>query len=876
MSQLYGGSRKKTGQNVKVVVRVRPMANEESNSNQIIVSCNPPQEIQAKDKKYTFDRVFSANSSQTDIYNYVIKPMVNDVLAGYNCTVFAYGQTGSGKTYTMTGGDPDAANNNFEYLIDERSGCIPRIATHIFEQLGLMNICGFSVKVSFLELYNEEVRDLLNNDISTSSLNLYIDLKGSVYIQHLNEVDVFNSKDIYELIRKGTLKRRTASTLLNNHSSRSHSVFTITVSTQEITATGLEVLKTGKINLVDLAGSENIAKSGAKDKRVQEMANINRSLLTLGRVITLLAENNKHIPYRESKLTRILQDSLGGNCKTCIIGTVCPALSSFEETLNTLEYASRARNIKNNPVLNKHEAKTQMIQDLTNEIEKLKKDLEAERSRHSGVYVAKDNWDQLNQELSMKSNILSHKNSAIANLTSRIEELETVREIKTKQHENMLQIFQKTKQRLKDQKVSMLKQEYALKYYLNTLEENHNTASDLVQKLTNDRNVLQNKLESQYHNQHANEKIIKHQSSAIGNTINSALMSVEAITNMWQDYQSDSKVMFESAITKLNNDTTDVIKNWTTAVQPKIHSQFEDLVQTIKSSTQHIQNNIGNLDQRGLVTTDSENASSSFEPISQFLDDLSNKKDLYSNADQSLDVMIARVQKSKENSKEHLRKLALCSDETRQHIIDQEAMLKFLEKIKGFVKDESKNTLQAVRVKECVTKVEKEHQLTKDKLNLISEICCKNEEMLIEKVYNEVQHNIEKDFHNYLTEETTLIRNSQSEALSSLLETNRTLTNRITANLSEIDNHFRTIEELRTGIEQELIPVKRTGDTPKQTFVNFPKKLTDVALPRTLLLQKFEEEHQEDLQNVSIDFSISEDLFDDFGTEEQSERLDNS
>uniref|UniRef100_A0AAR5QIK4 Kinesin-like protein n=1 Tax=Dendroctonus ponderosae TaxID=77166 RepID=A0AAR5QIK4_DENPD len=295
-----------------VVNIFRPFSSEEkSRKLKNIVNCVSKHELQCKDKKYRFDRVFNFDCSQLDVYRFSVAPMIRDVLAGYNCTVFAYGQTGTGKTHTMIGDASDLSSNQ-SWREFEMAVFIPRAAANIFEELLILKVHNFNVTVSFLELYNEDVKDLLNGDCDVPPLTIFNDSKGAVCIQNLQS---------------------------NNHSSRSHVVFIITVHTKETLVNGEEVLKIGKLNLVDLAGSENIAKSGAKDKRAQESANINKSLLTLGRVIQILSESNsKHVPYRDSKLTRILQDSLGGHTKTCMVATVAPSNASHEETQNTLEY----------------------------------------------------------------------------------------------------------------------------------------------------------------------------------------------------------------------------------------------------------------------------------------------------------------------------------------------------------------------------------------------------------------------------------------------------------------------------------------------------------------------------------------------------------
>ncbi|XP_037089782.1 kinesin-like protein KIF11-A [Pollicipes pollicipes] len=238
----------------------------------------------------------------------------------------------------------------------------PRTLSQLFDELRIQGV-EFTVRVSFLELYNEELFDLLGPETDTTRLRLYEDAskKGSCIIQGLEEVTVHNKNDVYEILRLGSQKRQTAATLMNAHSSRSHTVFSVTVHIKENTVDGEELLKTGKLNLVDLAGSENVGRSGAVDRRAREAGNINQSLLTLGRVITSLVERAPHVPYRESKLTRLLQDSLGGRTKTSIIAAVSPASCNLEETLSTLDYAQRAKSITNRPEINQKLSKKMLM-----------------------------------------------------------------------------------------------------------------------------------------------------------------------------------------------------------------------------------------------------------------------------------------------------------------------------------------------------------------------------------------------------------------------------------------------------------------------------------------------------------------------------------
>ncbi|UYV78321.1 KIF11 [Cordylochernes scorpioides] len=277
---------------------------------------------------------------------------------------------------------------------DPLAGIIPRTLHHLFEVLDQPDI-EFAVRVSFLELYNEELFDLLNVT-DNYKLRIFEDSnhKGSVVIQGLEEISVNSKEEVYSILERGSARRQTASTLMNARSSRSHTVFTITVNIKENSNDGEEMLKIGKLNLVDLAGSENIGRSGAVDRRAREAGNINQSLLTLGRVITALVEKAPHVPYRgewkcgcrESKLTRLLQDSLGGRTKTSIIATISPALCNLEETLSTLEYAHRAKNITNRPEINQKLTKKALIKELTLQIERLRRDLMASQSKN-GIFL---------------------------------------------------------------------------------------------------------------------------------------------------------------------------------------------------------------------------------------------------------------------------------------------------------------------------------------------------------------------------------------------------------------------------------------------------------------------------------------------------------
>ncbi|GJM94430.1 hypothetical protein PR202_ga11071 [Eleusine coracana subsp. coracana] len=401
-------TRGEKGVNVQVILRCRPLSDEETKSNTpVVISCNERRrEVAATqiiankqiDRTFAFDKVFGPSSKQKDLFEQSISPIVNEVLEGYNCTIFAYGQTGTGKTYTMEGGGTRKTKNG-ELPTD--AGVIPRAVRQIFDILEAQ-CAEYSMKVTFLELYNEEITDLLApeepkfpvpEDKTKKPIALMEDGKGFVFVRGLEEEIVYSAGEIYKILDKGSAKRRTAETLLNKQSSRSHSIFSITIHIKELTHEGEEMIKIGKLNLVDLAGSENISRSGARDGRAREAGEINKSLLTLGRVINALVEHSGHVPYRDSKLTRLLRDSLGGKTKTCIIATISPSVYCLEETLSTLDYAHRAKNIKNKPEVNQRMMKSAMIKDLYYEIDRLKQEVFAAREKN-GIYIPRERYLQ--------------------------------------------------------------------------------------------------------------------------------------------------------------------------------------------------------------------------------------------------------------------------------------------------------------------------------------------------------------------------------------------------------------------------------------------------------------------------------------------------
>ncbi|XP_053372080.1 kinesin-like protein KIF21A isoform X4 [Clarias gariepinus] len=399
-----------TGQDessVRVALRIRPqLAREKIEGCHIctFVTSGEPQVILGKDKAFTFDHVFDMDTEQDTIYSNCTEKLIEGCFEGYNATIFAYGQTGSGKTYTMGTG--------FDVSIPEvELGIIPRAVSHLFKGIEQRRqaateqgrpIPEFKINAQFLELYNEEVLDLFDSarDMESrkqkSHIKIHEDASGGIYTVGVTTRTVSSEAEMMQCLKLGALSRTTASTQMNVQSSRSHAIFTIhlcqvrmctpTDNNDNVTDNRLangssdvdefETL-TAKFHFVDLAGSERLKRTGATGERAKEGISINCGLLALGNVISALGDKSKrstHVPYRDSKLTRLLQDSLGGNSQTVMIACISPSDRDFMETLNTLKYANRARNIKNKVVVNQDKA-SQQISALRTEIARLQMEL---------------------------------------------------------------------------------------------------------------------------------------------------------------------------------------------------------------------------------------------------------------------------------------------------------------------------------------------------------------------------------------------------------------------------------------------------------------------------------------------------------------------
>lgn len=397
-ASVYSESEMSKDVNVKVAVRCRPMNARETQmrsqcvvqliDGRTVIMTNPalqedsssaalPTSDPAADgasnangvRQFTFDFAYSMDSTQAQVYDDIARPLVDQALQGYNGTIFAYGQTGSGKTHTMMGSGDDP-------------GIVPLMNADLFRRIEAAQRedpqVKFLVTVSFLEIYNEVIKDLLNPSDKLLKIREHPDM--GIYVEQLAELVVKEPGDVLRLLEQGNKVRQVAATQMNERSSRSHSCFTIKLAskrTQElVNGVQKETSMTAKINLVDLAGSERASKTGATGDRLKEGAAINKSLSALGNVINMLAADKAkrgktHVPYRDSKLTRLLQESLGGNALTVMIAAISPADDNFEESVGTLVYANRAKSIKNATKKNE-DINERIIRELREEIEKLR------------------------------------------------------------------------------------------------------------------------------------------------------------------------------------------------------------------------------------------------------------------------------------------------------------------------------------------------------------------------------------------------------------------------------------------------------------------------------------------------------------------------
>lgn len=565
-------------ENIQVVVRCRARnAKETSTKSAVVVHVadelgdevvlNPSDETgvsaQLNSKKYVFDKVFGPMADQSSLFANVASPLFDEFLKGYNCTLLVYGMTSTGKTYTMSG-DNSIVNGQ----LSERAGIIPRMLIRLFEVLQDSNGVvheDYMVKCSFVELYNEELKDLLSEDPKkkirifdqkqsmTNEPTLGQMNKSTIHIQNLEEVILRNANHGLKVLESGLKIRQVAATKMNDFSSRSHTIFTLNLFKKDQQSG--ELFRISKMNLVDLAGSENISRSGALNQRAKEAGSINQSLLTLGRVISLLVEkNNQHIPYRESKLTRLLQDSLGGHTKTCLIATISPAKINYDETLSTLEYANKAKSIQNKPQIGSTLSKDVLLRELSVELSKTKADLTSTRLK-DGIYMDNVNYEEL---------------------------MSDIQEYKTE-----LEEYKRSQDTLR-------KHNDQLKSQLQDTENQSNTYITMINTLNATVESLHNKIDQQ----RENEKNLMSSSSKFKNIIN----SINENLAVFKKYEDDTKTTINDLNKRVTEDLVqrivDILSNTNKAldISPNIASvseEISEMITVLQRSTYDACKNVG-------------------------------------------------------------------------------------------------------------------------------------------------------------------------------------------------------------------------------------------------------------------------------------------
>ncbi|XP_064422088.1 kinesin-like protein kif7 isoform X3 [Latimeria chalumnae] len=379
---------------VRVALRIRPLLPKEVlHGLQPCIRVNQEacQVTLGNDRHFKFDFVFDDASEQEEVYSGCVQPLIEAFFEGFNATVFAYGQTSSGKTYTI-------GEANISSISEEEQGIIPRAIAEIFKLIDENNLTDYTVRVSYLEVYKEDFRDLLEVETASKDIQIREDDKGNIVLSGVKECEVEGLDEVLSLLETGNTAKHTGATQVNAHSSRSHTIFTVAMEQRRAagratrlaggepaaiivsaaSGPGLAQIIASKFHFVDLAGSERIVKTGNTGERLKESIQINSGLLALGNVISALGDPKRkctYIPYRDSKITRILKDSLGGNAKTVMVACVSPSSSEFDESLNTLNYANRAQNIKNKATVNCR-GETDRTEELQLQIKNLRRALE--------------------------------------------------------------------------------------------------------------------------------------------------------------------------------------------------------------------------------------------------------------------------------------------------------------------------------------------------------------------------------------------------------------------------------------------------------------------------------------------------------------------
>jgi kinesin family protein 18/19 len=487
--------------NIMVAVRSRPLLSHDRNRKNIlkvldrkmVVIMDPGRKNEhdpvgrnrSREKKYAFDHAFDPEDDTETVYNHTTRFLIYGVLNGFNATVFAYGCTGAGKTYTMLG-TPESPGIMALTLQDMFSKIMELEADY-------SKMVAYKVLVSFLEIYNENIRDLLCPTPSTEYLDLREDPVKGPTVSGITEIEASSSAEIMGLLARGNTNRTMEATAANAVSSRSHAVLQVIVEERDKAPGAVAEVKVGKLSLIDLAGSERASTTNNRGQRLIEGANINRSLLALGNCINALGEKASRgafVPYRDSKLTRLLKDSLGGNCRTVMIANISGAVSSFEETLNTLKYANRAKNIKTTVKRN--------VLNVNYHISEYKSLIGNLRSEITGLKVklTKQNTQASSKESQAKHQVTQARQEIVGNFKERMQLRRSLIELEDQNVQNSLEVSQRQLQLVEwetlraengdhgtDVPEGILNARAEMEQFRKAIEKNHQTKRSIAKRL---------------------------------------------------------------------------------------------------------------------------------------------------------------------------------------------------------------------------------------------------------------------------------------------------------------------------------------------------------------------------------------------------------
>ena len=800
-------------ENIRVIIRIRPtIAREENDQCTLLhtdgnsVYINTQKNSKKDIKQFIYDYVASQNSSQEELFINCAQPICDSVLEGYNGTIFAYGQTGSGKTYTLLGpfyslqnehknlnGTIDDENKkdtqieDIPVVQDESFGILPRILYYLFDKCKQNENTTYKFSCSFLEIYQEQLSDLLG---VTNNINLIIrDNANGVFIEGLNKLKISSTEEALSLVLKGTKLRHIASTGMNKESSRSHAVFSIYIeAASKMEAGGKNVkMKKSVFHIIDLAGSERQRTTHATGKRIKEAANINKSLMQLGLVIKNLTEGEqKHIPYRDSKLTHLLKDSLGGNARTSIIANISPANSNADETLSTLRFAQRAKLIQNKAIIN---------EELT---------ADEARSFKEEINKLKEKYDSIKQENFKLRSIIIENNQNKRSKSSKFSEIgddeldQMVKDINLKDDE--LQALRKENEFLKD---AFQKDELDIKVKEKEIDEYKSNLIEMENQITKykaeirtyvmENASLSNQLQK-------GEGIFSHKEQMFNSQINSLNQNLNEMKEMMQYKEQvieELSAEINSCLHKLND------KDKTISEQSNTIEQKENEVSSLKKDIQEKETQIEELNSniskmKYLIQKGEAEIKSKEEKIEGFKQKGNNLIDKY-------DEKINTLHESLESKNKEI-------DSLNKKLISVSSLLEQRKRANNLLEDTIKNY----------------HQQTKTFLSAMtsysSEIIDKTSE--IQKLKKE-KNDLLNQFNCTTLSETNIPQN-KSLLISTLKKDLIKTKNELTQTKKQLDN----VQKIITAYPKNTLLSMSNTLTETQTDLNTSKQLLDSSIDK--------------------------------------------